>query len=103
FPASASLHGASKTVELGKRGRRSLVLVADDEPDMRRFLRSQLEEHYDLLEAVDGIQALEKTRQFLPDIILLDMMMPEMDGLAVCRELRKHDDTAAVPIILLTA
>ncbi len=79
------------------------MLVADDEPDMRRFLRSQLDEHYDVLEAADGVQALEKAAQFLPDIILLDMMMPEMDGLAVCQELRKRDDTAAVPIILLTA
>jgi signal transduction histidine kinase len=103
FPAMASLRGAAKPVELGKRGLRPLVLAADDEPDMRRFLRAQLDEDYDVLEAADGIQTLEKATQFLPDIILLDMMMPEMDGLAVCRELRKHDETAAVPIILLTA
>jgi signal transduction histidine kinase len=103
FPAMVSLRGAAKPVELGKRGRRPVVLLADDEPDMRRFLRSQLDEHYDVLEAADGIQALEKATQFLPDIILLDMMMPEMDGLDVCRELRKREDTAAVPIILLTA
>jgi C4-dicarboxylate-specific signal transduction histidine kinase len=97
------LRGAAKPVELGKRGQRPVVLVADDEPDMRRFLRSQLDEDYDVLEAADGIQASEKAMQFLPDIILLDMMMPEMDGLAVCRELRKHEETAVVPIILLTA
>ncbi|HTQ50678.1 MAG TPA: ATP-binding protein [Candidatus Acidoferrales bacterium] len=103
FPAMVSLRGAAKPVELGKRGRRPVVLVADDEPDMRRFLRSQLDEDYDVLEAADGIQALEKATQFLPDIILLDMMMPEMDGLAVCRELRKHEETSVVPIILLTA
>jgi signal transduction histidine kinase len=103
FPAMVSLRGAGKPVELGKRGQRPIVLLADDEPDMRRFLRSQLDADYDVLEAADGIQTLEKATQFLPDIILLDMMMPEMDGLAVCRELRKHDDTAAVPIILLTA
>ena len=103
FPAMASLRGAAKPVELGKRGRRPVALVADDEPDMRRFLRSQLDQDYDVLEAADGLQAMEKATQFLPDIILLDMMMPEMDGLAVCRELRKREDTAAVPIILLTA
>src|SRR5208282_745439 len=98
-----SLRGAAKPVELGKRGRRPVALVADDEPDMRRFLRSQLDQDYDVLEAADGLQAMEKATQFLPDIILLDMMMPEMDGLAVCRELRKREETAAVPIILLTA
>jgi len=103
FPAMASLRNAAKPVELGRRGRQPLVLVADDEPDMRRFLRSQLDMDYDVLEATDGLQALEKATQFLPDIILLDMMMPEMDGLAVCRELRKREDTTAVPIILLTA
>ncbi|MGB7769291.1 MAG: ATP-binding protein, partial [Verrucomicrobiia bacterium] len=103
FPAMVSLRGAAKPVELSKRGRLPLVLVADDEPDMRRFLRAQLDEHYDVLEATDGVQTLEKATQFLPDIILLDMMMPEMDGLAVCRELRKRDDTATMPVILLTA
>jgi signal transduction histidine kinase len=103
FPAMVSLRGAAKPVELGKRGQRPVVLVADDEPDMRRFLRTQLDSEYDVLEAADGLQALEKAMQFLPDIILLDMMMPEMDGLAVCRELRKHEETAVVPIILLTA
>lgn len=103
FPAMVSLRGAAKPVELGKRGRRPVALVADDEPDMRRFLRSQLDQDYDVLEAADGLQAMEKATQFLPDIILLDMMMPEMDGLAVCRELRKREETAAVPIILLTA
>ncbi len=103
FPAMASLRDTAKPVELSKRGQQPLVLVADDEPDMRRFLRSQLEEQYDVLEAADGVQALEKATQFLPDIILLDMMMPEMDGLVVCQELRKREETAAVPIILLTA
>ncbi|MGA9778919.1 MAG: ATP-binding protein [Verrucomicrobiia bacterium] len=103
FPAMVALRGAAKPVELGKRGQRPVVLVADDEPDMRRFLRTQLDADYDVLEAADGIQALEKATQFLPDIILLDMMMPEMDGLVVCRELRKPEETAMVPIILLTA
>jgi signal transduction histidine kinase len=103
FPAMVSLRGAAKPALLGKRGRRPTVLLADDEPDMRRFLRTQLDENYDVLEAADGVQALEKAAQFPPDIILLDMMMPEMDGLSVCQELRKRENTAAIPIILLTA
>jgi signal transduction histidine kinase len=103
FPAMTALRGTTKPVELGKRGRRPVVLLADDEADMRRFLRSHLDEHYDVLEAADGVQALEKATQFLPDIVLLDMMMPEMDGLDVCRELRKRESTTTIPIILLTA
>ena len=59
-PGHGSLRGAAKPVELGKRGQRPVVLVADDEPDMRRFLRSQLDADYDVLEAADGLQALEK-------------------------------------------
>jgi signal transduction histidine kinase len=82
---------------------RPTVLVADDEPDMRRFLCSQLDEDYEVIQAVDGLMATEKAEQFLPDIILLDLMMPHKDGLQVCKELRGHPATAGIPIILLTA
>jgi len=85
------------------RAFRPMVLVADDEPDMRRFLRSQLEDEYEVMEAVDGLMATERAGQFLPDIILLDLMMPHKDGLQVCKELREIPATAGIPIILLTA
>jgi len=90
-------------VETSANGQRSTILVADDEPDMLRFLKSQLSTNYHVLEAVDGQQAIEKAFQFLPDIILLDMMMPEKDGLQACREIREHTSTQAIPIVLLTA
>ncbi len=84
--------------------RRALkLLVADDEPDMLRFLKSQLKKHYEIIEAVDGNQAVAKAKQFLPDLMLLDMMMPERDGIAACRELKEITSTQAIPIILLTA
>ncbi|MCL4179808.1 MAG: response regulator [Verrucomicrobia bacterium] len=79
------------------------ILVADDEPDMRRFLASQLRSKYRVVEAVDGRQALQVAQGRKVDLILLDMMMPEKDGLQVCRELREQPATQAVPIILLTA
>jgi signal transduction histidine kinase len=79
------------------------ILIADDEPDMLRFLRSQLVSHFQVIEAIDGVQAFEKAAQFLPDIILLDMMMPGKDGLQVCRELRERTSTKRIPIVLLTA
>jgi len=79
------------------------VLIADDEPDMLRFLKSQLTAHYQVIEAVDGQQAINKSAQFLPDLILLDMMMPEKDGLQACREIRQHTPTQSIPVVLITA
>jgi C4-dicarboxylate-specific signal transduction histidine kinase len=70
---------------------------------MLRFLKSQLSAHYEVIEAVDGQQAIEKASQFLPDIILLDMMMPEKDGLQACREIRERTPTQGIPVVLLTA
>jgi signal transduction histidine kinase len=82
---------------------RASVLVADDEPDMLRFLKSQLERYFKIYEAVDGQQAIDVASQYLPDVILCDMMMPEKDGLQVCRELRERTPTQSIPIVLLTA
>src|SRR5262249_42947449 len=73
------------------------------EPDMLRFLKSQLSSHYHVIEAVDGQQAIEKASQFLPDIILLDMMMPEKDGMQACREIRERTSTQSIPVVRLTA
>lgn len=104
FPAMTSLQATLRPVETGiGRSRKPKLLIADDEPDMLRFLKSQLSANFEVLEAVDGQQALEKAAQFLPDIILSDMMMPEKDGLQVCRELRERTSTRSIPVVLLTA
>lgn len=104
FPAITSLQATLRPVEIGvARSRKPKLLIADDEPDMLRFLRSQLSGNFEVLEAVDGHQAVEKAAQFLPDIILSDMMMPEKDGLEVCRELRQRTSTQMIPVVLLTA
>lgn len=103
FPAMTPVQETLKPVETFRNGHLPKALVADDEPDMLRFLKSQLAQHYEVLEAVDGQQAIEKAAQFLPDIILLDMMMPEKDGLQACRELRERTSTQSIPIIMLTA
>src|SRR2546421_3197058 len=92
-----------RPIETARNGNQPTLLVADDEPDMLRFLKSQLNTQYHVLEAVDGQQAIEKAAQFLPDIILLDMRMPEKDGLQACRELRERTSTQTIPIVLLTA
>jgi DNA-binding response OmpR family regulator len=77
------------------------VLVVDDEPSVTDLLSYNLRKAlYDVRVAADGRAALHLAREFQPDLILLDLMIPEMDGLDVCRELRK---TSAVPIIMITA
>ncbi len=78
------------------------VLVVDDEQNIVDILRFNLErEGYEVITAGDGVQGLAMARSSDPDLILLDVMMPEMDGFQVCRELRKEDKLT--PIIMLTA
>ena len=77
------------------------ILIVDDEPAVTELLAYNLRKaHFDVLTAADGREALRLAREFQPDLILLDLMIPEVDGLDVCRELRK---TSAVPIIMITA
>jgi signal transduction histidine kinase len=79
------------------------AIIADDQPDMLRFLKSELAPHYNVIEATDGQQAVDKAATSMPDIILLDMMMPEKDGIQAAREIRAAPATQNVPIILITA
>ena len=82
----------------------SIVLIVDDDLTARETLVAMLEgENYDLQLAKDGIQALQMLEHIQPDLILLDVMMPGMDGYEVCRRIRSTAQLAAVPIILLTA
>src|SRR6476646_6448835 len=82
----------------------STVLIVDDDLTARETLVAMLEgERYDLQVAKDGAQALQVLAEIQPDIILLDVMMPGMDGYEVCRRIRSTPELAEVPIILLTA
>lgn len=81
-----------------------LVLVVDDEPDIRELVRYNLEMRgYRVEEAADGAKAVELTRQLQPVLIILDLMLPKIDGLEVCRLLKADPVTCHIPIIMLTA
>jgi DNA-binding response OmpR family regulator len=83
---------------------RPLVLVADDDPDILALVRFRLErDGYEVLSAPDGETALDLALARTPDLALLDVMMPRLDGYEVTRRLRQHGPTAGIPIILLTA
>ncbi len=93
---------SEQNMPVRKGGDQATVLVVDDESGMRQFIASQLED-YHLLQASDGRQGWELARQHIPDLIVLDLMMPEMDGMEVCRLLRDDPKTARIPIVLVTA
>ena len=80
-----------------------VILIAEDNADVRAYLRRHLAPMYHLLEARDGREALEQARAHRPDLVLSDVMMPELDGLALCRALKADDDLSAIPVLLLTA
>ena len=80
------------------------ILIVDDEPFNLDLLEQELSDHdYVMERASDGVEALEKTQSFKPDVILLDYMMPRMNGLEVVRQLRKSQEHKGIPVILLTA
>ena len=80
------------------------ILIADDEPEAVELVAFNLKQAgYEVVTAADGEEALKKAKAQLPALLVLDVMMPELDGLEVCRMLRRDPATAAIPIIMLTA
>jgi CheY-like chemotaxis protein len=83
---------------------RKRVLVAEDFDDVRGMMKAFLEHQgFDVLEAADGFEAVEKAVSKKPDLILMDIAMPVMDGIQATTAIRKHDDLAEVPIVAVTA
>ena len=84
--------------------KKAKVLVVDDEPDALELVEFNLRnEGFEVSSAIDGNEALRKAREIIPDVIILDLMLPEVDGLEVCKIIRRNDVTSGIPIIMLTA
>ncbi len=81
------------------------ILVVDDDPTIRRLIATTLEDvaGFELVEAADGIEALERASEQAPAIVFLDIDMPRMDGITACEELRRSPDTTRATIVMLTA
>lgn len=79
------------------------LLIVDDEKQNRLLLTELFGTTYKIIQAKNGVQALEKARQHRPDLVLLDVLMPEMDGMSVLRELKRDDATRLIPVIFITA
>ena len=82
----------------------STILLAEDDPDILHMVAYKLRRAgFEVIETTDGLAALDACRREPPDLVLLDVRMPRMDGIAVCRELRAGPRTGALPIVMLTA
>jgi len=79
------------------------VLIVDDEPGVRQLVQRILSKSYAVLEAQDGAEAVDVTRSQKPDIILMDMMMPKVDGLTACYMIKKDEATKEIPVVMITA
>lgn len=82
---------------------RTRILIVDDEENIRHLLRLAFEEGFEVLEAVDGLDAVDKALEFKPHIILSDIMMPRLDGYGLYRKIKSRPETASIPFIFLSA
>ena len=79
------------------------VLICEDEPALRELIRISLKGHYEFAEADDGEESLAMARRLRPDLVILDVMMPRLNGIEVLTELRSDEALASTPVIVLTA
>ncbi|WP_164974249.1 hybrid sensor histidine kinase/response regulator transcription factor [Filimonas effusa] len=94
-------NGTSKGADGHTSG--AVILIVDDNSELRAFLKSALADDYTILEASDGQQGLEKAKALLPDIIISDVMMPVMDGITFCKLAKENLETSHIPFMMLTA
>ena len=105
-PASCHVSLANESTRASKasaKGKKPLLLVVDDHPDLCAFVRSVLTPDYEVAEAYDGQMAWEFLETRTPALIISDVMMPKLDGIALCRRIKGHPATSPVPVVLLTA
>jgi signal transduction histidine kinase/ligand-binding sensor domain-containing protein/DNA-binding response OmpR family regulator len=99
---AASLNGVVYNEE-EVHDKRPVVLLVEDNEDFRFYLKDNLKLHYNIIEASNGKEGLEKALSQLPDLVVSDVMMPEMDGIELCRLIKNDSQTSHIPVILLTA
>ena len=79
-----------------------VVLIIDDNPDIRTYIQAELESDYIVLEAADGLAGIQKTKKYLPDIVITDVLMPGANGYEVCQAVKDDEKTCHIPVVMLT-
>lgn len=92
-----------KSVEGAYEEQQPLILLVEDNPEVMNFIEEVLSPHYRCIKAIDGKEGLSSCKEMLPDLVVTDLMMPQMDGMEMCKELKKYIPTSTIPIIMLTA
>ena len=98
-----SLSSLAESEETNLNNEKETILIVEDNQELRFFIKTIFIQHFNVIEAENGKIGLEKSKKYLPDIIISDVMMPEKDGIEMTRELRADMMTSHIPIILLTA
>jgi len=104
-PSISSFHDENteeKKAKAKKKGQES-VLIVEDDTDILRYMESELVANYHVYTAINGKEGLTKALQYLPDVIISDVVMPETDGLTLCKLIKTNEKTCHIPVILLTA
>jgi DNA-binding response OmpR family regulator len=91
------------TDEIPGTGMAKIMMIVEDNADVRFFIKSHFSSNFQIVEAKDGHEGWEKTLQIIPDIIISDIMMPDVDGYEFCKRIKKDERTSHIPVILLTA
>ncbi len=102
-PSSGQLPTEKKLANIHLHEDREVILLIDDNSDILQYLEGLLEDHYDLLYAENGQEGLDKAFQYIPDLIISDIMMPKKNGIDLCATLKEQMSTTHIPIILLSA
>lgn len=98
-----TLHQLPKTIKTDRTAEKEIVLVIDDNQDVREYTEMLLRDSYTVIEAVNGQDGIRQAMKYVPDVIICDIMMPIMDGIECCRRLKSEIQTSHIPVLMLTA